>query len=240
MQPESEPGITIPRPPHRRKRSRSRYLVWCRRNGRRNVKPLVRPPLSDEDGTDISLWQEVWNDYFYRLHPEAQEFIMQNRSDQQLTEDQGQTLLQDIQTSYAGKTSTRLMAKIYAIVSHVMSFGRAIDILAQAGPSPMLLVWGLVRLILEVIRRRDRLQLLVLQLIFSKLKPSARSVECHEKILSMLQKLSNYLPLFERWRTLFPEASYSELSNTMRSTCLDFITFIIQAINFLRRNGFSM
>ncbi len=87
---------------------------------------------------------------------------MQNQSDQQLTEDQGQTLLQVLQKSYVGKTSTRIMAKIYPIISHVISFCRAIDILAQAGPSPMLFVWGGVRLILEVIHCSDHLQLLVL------------------------------------------------------------------------------
>jgi hypothetical protein len=56
----------------------------------------------------------------------------------------------------------------------------------------------------------------------------------------MFENLSMYLPLFETWRRLFPEASYSELSDCMRATCLDFVAFVVQAANFLRRNAFGL
>lgn len=56
----------------------------------------------------------------------------------------------------------------------------------------------------------------------------------------MLETLSTYLPLFETWRRHFPEAEYSELSDCMHTTCLDFVAFIVQAVKFLRRNAFGM
>jgi hypothetical protein len=56
----------------------------------------------------------------------------------------------------------------------------------------------------------------------------------------MLECLSMYLPLFETWRRLFPEAFYSELSDYMRNTCLDFVGFVVEAVKFLRRNAFDL
>ena len=87
---------------------------------------------------------------------------MRNRSDPDLAEDQEQTLLQDLQESYAGKMSTRFIGRIHPIASHVMSFGRAIDVLSQAGPTPIAFIWGGIRLILEVSRCCDHLEMLVL------------------------------------------------------------------------------
>lgn len=71
-------------------------------------------------------------------------------------------------------------------------------------------------------------------------KPSTRSIELHETILWKLEELSNYLPLFERWRNLFPEASYSALSKLIRRICLDFLAFVFEAIKFLRSNALGM
>ena len=59
------------------------------------------------------------------------------------------------------------------------------------------------------------------------------------KVLSMFEKLSIYLPLFETWARLFPEAEYSELSECLKETCVHFIAFIVNAIKYLRRPAIS-
>jgi hypothetical protein len=53
----------------------------------------------------------------------------------------------------------------------------------------------------------------------------------------MLDTLSVYLPLFETWRSLFPHDSFANLTAKIRATCLEFVSFVVQAIRFLRRNA---
>jgi hypothetical protein len=62
-------------------------------------------------------------------------------------------------------------------------------------------------------------------------------VDLREKVLFMLETLSMDLPLFETWRGLFPEA---EFSSCMRNTRLDFVAFVVNTINYLRRSAYGL
>ena len=53
----------------------------------------------------------------------------------------------------------------------------------------------------------------------------------------MLERLSHYLPIFEMWARLFPQADYSDVSECLTRTYLEYIDILVEMIKFLRRSG---
>ncbi|KAF2809091.1 uncharacterized protein BDZ99DRAFT_571917 [Mytilinidion resinicola] len=101
-------------------------------------------------------------------------------------------------------------------MSHIQSFGRVVGSMVQSNPQIAGLVWGGAQLIIEM---------------------CVRPTQIHEMVFNMLETLSQYLPLFETWCRLFPEASYTELSDSICNTCLAFFSFVVHAIRFLRNSA---
>lgn len=56
----------------------------------------------------------------------------------------------------------------------------------------------------------------------------------------MFDRLCMYLPLFERWITVFPKADYTELSQCIENTCVEFVAFLVKAIIYLRKRNIGM
>jgi hypothetical protein len=56
----------------------------------------------------------------------------------------------------------------------------------------------------------------------------------------MLETLSTYLPLFETWAKLFPTTDYTQLAKCIKSTCSDFVAFLVEAILYFQRASFCI
>lgn len=127
-----------------------------------------------------------------------------------------ESFMNSLQSSYGKPLASRILHRVSPIMSHIQSFGRIVDIMVQSNPTISALVWGGVRLFIEI---------------------SIRAVRLHEKILELLEDLFNKLPLFERWCSFFPKKTYPELSDCIRNTCISYFEFLVNAIKFLRRNA---
>jgi hypothetical protein len=55
----------------------------------------------------------------------------------------------------------------------------------------------------------------------------------------MLESLSVYLALFEKWTDLFPGSDYVDLTETIKKTCGEFVAFLVQAIRYFQRSSFG-
>jgi hypothetical protein len=80
------------------------------------------------------VWQEALNEYLSKLDPEDRAYIQRTGSELGVGQDQLQEFIGNLQTSYGHRFSSKALAKMYAIMSHIQSLSRAIDVMAQLNP----------------------------------------------------------------------------------------------------------
>lgn len=66
---------------------------------------------------------------------------------------------------------------------------------------------------------------------------SSRMLGLLEEVSELFERLSMYLPIFEKWATLFPRADYEELSECLMGTYLEYVNVLVGMIIFLRGSG---
>ncbi|OAP56961.1 hypothetical protein AYL99_09073 [Fonsecaea erecta] len=166
---------------------------------------------------DLPLTQKLWNmavdQFIDQLQSKDRTAVLAWKNSQGLSVEDIDCILAPLKQSYLKGKSHRVMRTAYPFLDHLKSFGTVVDVCMQADPTPGALIWGLVRLVLEI---------------------STRSIELYELIEEMLESISAQLPLFEAWLRLFAESDHTEISECVTQTCCQYLDFLVNTINYFR------
>ena len=66
-----------------------------------------------------------------------------------------ESFMNSLQSSYGKTFASHILHRVSPIMSHIQSFGRIVDIMVQSNPAISALVWGGVRLFIEVGHRHS-------------------------------------------------------------------------------------
>ncbi|KAL3479803.1 hypothetical protein BJX99DRAFT_255237 [Aspergillus californicus] len=162
-------------------------------------------------------WEEAIKKHLTKLKLRDQDRLRELTSN--LTFDRAgfEDLLEPLRETYENRKFHSFLQRLGPIAQHCISFGKAVDVAVGGGPAPAAYIWGGIRLLLEI---------------------SAAATNLHEKIIDMLENLSTYLPLFEKWTVMFPASDYSDLADSIKKTCTAFIAFTVAGILYFRRSAF--
>ncbi|KAI1422503.1 hypothetical protein F5Y12DRAFT_762389 [Xylaria sp. FL1777] len=163
-----------------------------------------------------SLWQTAVKRFVSRLPAADQQVVTAIDSNSTLNQQVLEAIFQPVKAAYSDSHFFKCLDLVHPIVNHVKSFAVVIDVLSQACANPACLIWGSIKLLLEI---------------------SSRSFETFSSICDMVANLSSFLPLFEQWLRLFPTAKFDELSEAIIQTFLEYLSFLVEAIIYLRKSS---
>jgi len=64
-------------------------------------------------------------------------------------------------------------------------------------------------------------------------------ISIQDNVLDYVEILSTYVPLFERWTTLFRPSDYTDLATSIKRTCAEFFNYLVDSLRFFGRSAFS-
>lgn len=97
-----------------------------------------------------SVWHDAITLYIKQLPEEDQQSIISTKDDSALTAQSIDTLIAPLIAKHKHGAVMRLLVKFRSTLQHVRSFAMVVDIAVQSHPNVACLIWGGVRLILEV------------------------------------------------------------------------------------------
>ncbi|OJD10865.1 hypothetical protein AJ78_08235, partial [Emergomyces pasteurianus Ep9510] len=164
-----------------------------------------------------NVWEEALKSHLAKLKPKDRAFCLQVQSNSTFDQAGMERLFDPLQKKYESAIFHHIIERVGPICAHILSFGRAVDVAVGQAPMAAGLIWGGIRLLLDV---------------------CSRSAEMHDKLLGMLETLSTYLQLFEEWINLFPAQDYTQLADCIRKTCTEFVAFLFEAIRYFQKPAF--
>ncbi|KKZ61380.1 hypothetical protein EMCG_03986 [[Emmonsia] crescens] len=173
-----------------------------------NVKPAVGVPIVSD------VWEKALKSHLATLKPKDRAFCLEVQANSTFDQAAMEQIFDPLQKKYESAIFHRIMERVGPICTHIISFGRAVDVAVGQGPMAAGFIWGGMRLLLDV---------------------CGKSAEMHDKLLNMLETLSTYLRLFEEWMELFPAQDYSQLVDCITKTCGEFVAFLFEAIRYFRK-----
>ena len=112
---------------------------------------IIAGTVSGEPVTGIAtLWQTALNRYISRLPQNDQNSIVKPNANNTLTQQNLETILEPIRTGFSQAQLFQCLSQINPIVNHVRSFAVVLDVAIQSNPNPATLIWGCIKLLLEV------------------------------------------------------------------------------------------
>ncbi|KAG4438253.1 hypothetical protein IFR05_006281 [Cadophora sp. M221] len=178
---------------------------------------LTSARLTPNASSNAGVWEQVLECHLAKLKPRDREFCLKVRVSALLDQAALENLFHPLRQKYDQTLFQRIMGRVGPVLQHILSFGRAVDVAVGQGPMAAGLLWGGIRILLEV---------------------SSRTAQIHDKVLEMLETLSVYLPLFEEWTKLFPAYDYSQLAECIKKTLCEFVAFVVEAILYFQRHPF--
>lgn len=104
--------------------------------------------------TLLPLTQNAWELAVERcidkLKPEDKITVLQWKRDQILSAEDVDEIVRPLKERYASSRSFRCISSSYPFLEHLRSFSTVIDVCVQTNPNPGALIWGCVKLVLEV------------------------------------------------------------------------------------------
>ena len=97
-----------------------------------------------------SVWHDAMTLYIKQLPEEDQRSITATKDDSALTAQSIETLIAPLIAKYKHGAGMKLLVKFGSTLQHVRSFATIVDVAVQSHPNVACLIWGGVRLILEV------------------------------------------------------------------------------------------
>ena len=97
-----------------------------------------------------SIWHDAILLYISQLPDRDQQSIMSTKDDSALTSQSIETLIAPLMTKHEHGVVMRLLVKLGPTLQHVRSFATVVDVAVQSHPNVACLIWGGVRLILQV------------------------------------------------------------------------------------------
>ena len=96
------------------------------------------------------IWHDAMTRYIQQLPDEDQQSIISTDDDSTLTAQSLQNLMLPLIAKHKHGTVMQLLIKLGPILQHIRSFATIVDVAVQSHPNLACLIWGSVRLILEV------------------------------------------------------------------------------------------
>ena len=97
-----------------------------------------------------SIWHDAILLYISQLPDRDQQSIIATKDDSALTSQSIESLIAPLMTKHKRGVVMRLLVKLGTTLQHVRSFATVIDVAVQSHPNVASLIWGGVRLILQV------------------------------------------------------------------------------------------
>ena len=97
-----------------------------------------------------SIWHDAMTLYIRDLPKEDQHIIASTKDDSALTVQGIETLISPLIAKYKSGAVVKLLVKIGPTLKHIRSFATVVDVAVQSHPNVACLIWGCVRLVLEV------------------------------------------------------------------------------------------
>lgn len=109
------------------------------------------PSANPDSVTELdALWQNALYLYVSRLPKEDQANVVLPAGLHALNQQTLEALLGPIRNEYSEDRFSQCLLRINPIINHIRSFAIVIDVTTQAHPNPASLIWGCLRLLLEV------------------------------------------------------------------------------------------
>ena len=97
-----------------------------------------------------SIWHHAMTLYIKQLPEEDQQSIISTEDDSALTAQSIETLILPLIAKHKHGAVVKLLVKLGPTLQHIRSFATVLDVAVQSHPNVASLIWGGVRLILEV------------------------------------------------------------------------------------------
>ena len=97
-----------------------------------------------------SVWHDAITRYITQLSDEDQQSIISTKDDSALTAQSIETIISPLMAKHKQGGVMKLLIKLGPILQHIRSFATIVDVAVQSHPNVACLIWGGVRLILEV------------------------------------------------------------------------------------------
>ena len=186
-----------------------------------------------------SVWHDAMTRYIKQLPDEDQRSIISTKDDSALTAQSVESLVSPLIAEYQHGRVMNMLIRFGPILQHIRSFATVVDVAVQSHPNVACLIWGAVRLILEVNSQLSP-AMSPNDHMFTAIQISSRTLELLVEVLELFGRLSTYLHLFEQWASLFPQQDYKELSECLTATYLEYISALVGMIQFLRGSGMGI
>jgi hypothetical protein len=112
---------------------------------------LLAGANSSQNGSSTATaWEQVLEAHLAKLKPRDRQFCLQVRVSAALDQTALEELFKPLREKYDRTLFQRIMARVGPVLSHILSFGRAIDVAVGQGPMAAGLLWGGIRILLEV------------------------------------------------------------------------------------------
>lgn len=183
-----------------------------------------------------SVWHDAITRYIKKLPDDDQRSIISTKDDSALTAQSVETLISPLIAKHNNGRVMKMLIKFGPILQHIRSFATIVDVAVQSHPNVACLIWGGVRLILEV-NPQLSLTMTPNNNVFTVIQISSRTLELLVEVSELFERLSTHLRLFEQWASLFPRKDYEELSECLTETYLEYIGALVGMIQFLRGSG---
>jgi hypothetical protein len=97
-----------------------------------------------------SIWDDALDRHLAKLKPADRKICRQLQTNFTFDQASFEAFFLPLQKKYEGNKFHRLMARAGPIATHILSFGRAMDVAVGQGPLGAGLIWGGMRVLLEV------------------------------------------------------------------------------------------
>ena len=109
----------------------------------------ISGPVTELD----ALWKVAMQCYVSRLAEKDRKTVIIPAESHAPNQQMLEKLLNPIRTKYTQDRFYQCLARINPVVNHIRSFAVVVDVATQANANPTSLIWGCVRLLLEVCYR---------------------------------------------------------------------------------------
>ncbi|KAL8847102.1 MAG: hypothetical protein Q9221_007851 [Calogaya cf. arnoldii] len=191
--------------------------------------PDVAPHVHDRDDQ----WDNTFHSICSKLPEKDRLLLLQNQ--RPFTSTQLYDEIRPRIKKYTEHGFQKFISAIDPVLSHINSFTGIINSFVQSHPEISGLVWGSLYLLITVgitpacssfgSNSDSRL-----------VKLAGRAQKTLELIVDFLWRTSPDLAVFRKWRGLFPERDFREVSETIRNVYEEVIYFCLDAARFLKRS----
>ena len=154
-----------------------------------------------------SIWHDAIVLYISQLPDRDQQSIISTKDDSALTSQSIETLIAPLITKHKHGVVMRLLVKLGTTLQHVRSFATVVDVAVQSHPNVACLIWGGIRLILQVCSTTKNMTNINQRSDFSSSRYHARRLNSLRKCRSCSKDCQRTCPSSRNGQACFLEQS---------------------------------